>query len=59
MEVKKLQPFSGRNQCVVCRKARRRVEAQTRDYMLKFKVKYPKTNSIKGIAIASDELVFY
>jgi len=41
MEVKKLSSFSGRNQSVKRRKARRKVEEQTKKYMSSFRTKHP------------------
>lgn len=59
MEVKQLSPFSGRNQCVARRKARRKVEEQTIKYMNAFRRKYPEAKSIIGVAVASNEWTFY
>lgn len=59
IEVKELSPFSGRNQCVARRKARRKVEEQTIKYMNAFRKKHPEAKSIIGVAIASNEWTFY
>ncbi len=59
MEVKRLSPFSGKNQCVSRRKTRRKVEEQTQFYMSEFRKLYPKAKSIIGIAVASDEWKIY
>ena len=59
MEVKELSPFSGRNQCVARRKARRKVEKQTKFYMHAFRQKHPKVKSILGISVAGSEWNFF
>lgn len=59
MEVKALSPFSGRNQCVARRKARRKVEEQAQYYMSEYRSKNPEAKSIKGVAVASYEWRFY
>ncbi len=59
MEVKKLSIFSGRNQCVARRKARRKVEEQAQHYMSEYRSINPLAKSIKGVAVASDEWKLY